>query len=115
MEEQGLEGITYKDGMPDFSKFVIGEVKIDSMTDIRTTTGGQRGNYEKADAMLAETWSRYGESWTEVEIRGWRIRNGYTWHELNDMETMQLIPSAINHPIFKHLGGVGEYIKSLKH
>ncbi len=30
-------------------------------------------------------------------------------NELNDMETMQLIPSCINHPVFKHLGGVGEY------
>ncbi|WP_350300026.1 HNH endonuclease signature motif containing protein [Peribacillus frigoritolerans] len=37
-----------------------------------------------------------------------REDNKYTWHELNDLETIQLVPSKIN-SVFKHLGGVGEY------
>lgn len=34
--------------------------------------------------------------------------NNYTWHELNDCKTIQMVPSPISHPVFKHLGGVGE-------
>ena len=34
--------------------------------------------------------------------------NNYTWHELNDCKTIQMVPSPINHLVFKHLGGVGE-------
>ena len=30
-------------------------------------------------------------------------------NELNDLETMQLVLSQINAPVFKHLGGVSEY------
>ncbi|WP_204741476.1 RHS repeat-associated core domain-containing protein [Intestinimonas butyriciproducens] len=109
LEEMGVEGVVYKDGMPDFSKFAIGEVKINNMTNMRESIGGRPGNYEQADAALAEIWSSYGECWTAQDVQKWRTDNLYTWHELNDMETMQLIPSAINHPIFRHLGGVGEY------
>lgn len=45
---------------------------------------------------------------TADDIADWREDNKYTWHELNDLETIQLVPSKINSD-FKHLGGVGEY------
>ncbi|MEO2211613.1 HNH endonuclease [Paenibacillus amylolyticus] len=32
---------------------------------------------------------------------------GYTWHELNDGKTIQLVPSSVNSK-FGHLGGVSE-------
>ena len=39
--------------------------------------------------------------------------NNYTWHELNDCKTIQMVPSPIRHPVFKHLG-VGEINISLE-
>ena len=37
----------------------------------------------------------------------YRKERGLTWHECNDMRTMQLVPWDIN-DFFKHIGGVGE-------
>ena len=92
--------------MPDFSPFAVGEVKI-SMTSNRSADS--QSNYNKADEKLAIIWSQqYNETFSSKDIKNWRQNNKYTWHELNDCETMQLIPSSINAPIFKHLGGVSE-------
>ena len=44
---------------------------------------------------------------TEKDIRNFRKKNKYTWHELNDCKTIQLVPSKINNT-FGHVGGVGE-------
>lgn len=57
---------------------------------------------------LAKKWSTPDQKWTADDIAGLREDNKYTWHELNDLETIQLVPSKIN-SVFKHLGGVGEY------
>ena len=55
-----------------------------------------------------------GEVYTAKDIEKWRKENNYTWHELNDVETIQLVPTNINAPIFKHLGGCSEYKKGGK-
>ena len=34
-------------------------------------------------------------------------KNSLTWHELNDMKTLQLVPTKLN-AYFGHMGGVGE-------
>jgi NAD+--asparagine ADP-ribosyltransferase len=44
---------------------------------------------------------------TKKDIVAFRENYKYTWHELNDMETMQLVPTVINDKC-GHLGGVGE-------
>lgn len=41
------------------------------------------------------------------DIADYREEYKLTWHELNDVKTMQLVPSEINGK-FGHLGGVGE-------
>ncbi|MET3656325.1 NAD+--asparagine ADP-ribosyltransferase [Sporosarcina psychrophila] len=41
------------------------------------------------------------------DIEDFRVANNLTWHELNDVKTMQLVPLFINSK-FGHLGGVGE-------
>lgn len=41
------------------------------------------------------------------DIKKYREINNFTWHELNDVKTMQLVPTKINSE-FGHLGGVGE-------
>lgn len=74
----GAEGIAYKSGMSDFSKFTIVEVKIGNMTNIREKIGGQLGNYEQADAVLAEIWSFYKGHWTDQDLQKRRTDNLYT-------------------------------------
>ena len=64
--------------------------------------GGESGrsyNFWCADEM-----ANPGHTQAEINMQG-GMR--YTWHECNDMITMQLIPSVIN-DYFGHMGGVGE-------
>ena len=81
----------------------------DSMADLHMKYD-RPGNFEQADILTAEQWSaerRDGKEWTAADVKQYREDNGLTWHECNDMETMQMIPEAINAD-FGHLGGVGE-------
>lgn len=64
-------------------------------------------NFRVADELLAE---QLGVS--RKEIAKLRKQGKFTWHELNDMKTMQLIPSILNSK-FGHLGGVAEVKKLL--
>ncbi|MFJ7678594.1 HNH endonuclease [Peribacillus sp. NPDC097198] len=102
LDEAGVDGVDYKNGMPDFSPFSKGEIKLENMTNDR------KSNFSTADEELAKKWSTPDQKWTAEDIADWREDNKYTWHELNDLETIQLVPSKIN-SVFKHLGGVGEY------
>ena len=92
--------------MPDFSALSKVEIKID-MTEIRD---GKKGNFAKADEALAKKLSTDEMKITRTDIKKWRTENRYTWHELNDCETIQLVPTDIN-SVFKHFGGVGEIKK----
>ena len=102
LDEAGVDGVEYKNGMPDFSPFSKGEIKLENMTNDR------KSNFSTADEELAKKWSTPDKKWTAEDVADWREDNKYTWHELNDLETIQLVPSKIN-SVFKHLGGVGEY------
>lgn len=104
----GLDGIEYKDGVPDFSKCSACTVEIDNMTEHRTEPGG---NFEQCDAKCAEQWNKEAKDgktdWTPRDVANWRRANGYSWHERNDMKTCDLVPTAVN-DYFGHLGGVAE-------
>lgn len=98
LRQYGLEGITYKNGIPDFSPFALETVEIFNMH------GGNKGrdyNFPVADEM-----SRSMNGLTQAEATSMRGMD-YTWHECNNMRTMQLTPSEIN-AYFKHMGGVEE-------
>lgn len=97
----GVGGITYKNCMPDFSIVAVGEVEIEDMS-YTDRDDSAEGNYSKADEKLAEQWGC-----TKSQIKKWRKDHDYTWHELNDGKTMQLVPTKIN-ATFKHLGGCSE-------
>lgn len=102
LEEAEVEGVEYRNAMPDFSPFTKGEVEIPNMTSNR------RRNFATADEELAKEWSTSEKKWTKEDVADWREDNNYTWHELNDVKTMQLVPSKIN-GTFTHFGGVGEH------
>lgn len=100
LEKFGVDGISYKDAIPDFSEVSKGTVEIESMTDNR-----QR-NFAQANEILAEE-----KGCTPQEVEKWMKDNKFTWHEDNDMKTMLKIPSEINSK-FPHLGGVSECKKA---
>lgn len=85
-------------------------------------TGGngsaaRRHNFTQADEKLAEQLNNSPElahkfgmvpgeiTWKQKEK--YRRANKLTWHELNDLKTIQLVLTEINSK-FGHLGGVGE-------
>lgn len=103
--------VAYQNGIPDFSPYAIAEVKVPRMTNDRT---GKGGNYEQADAALAEYWNKIKynnkSNWKGSDVK--QFREEYpiklTWHEMSNMESMQLVPFEVN-DTFKHYGGVAEY------
>ncbi len=99
LKEYGLEGITYHNGVPDFSPVAFTSFELFNMHGGRN---GREYNFSKADEILG---MQYGI--TESEMRYVRELAGYTWHECNNMTTMQMIPREIN-KYFKHRGGVVE-------
>ena len=103
--EYGLDGVTYKDGTPDFSKASESTVKIDNMTENRAE------NFKKCDESCYKQWNKEEHNgktdWTARDVAQWRRECGYSWHERNDMKTCDLIQSKIN-DYFGHLGGVSE-------
>ena len=69
-------------------------------------TKAREVNFVQADRKLAEQLNSSQElakklgiesgEITEKDIRKFRKKNKFTWHELNDCKTMQLVPSKIN-------------------
>lgn len=105
LTQYGLDGIVYKDAIPDFSECAEETVEIEDMSDIRSK------NFQQCDEKCAEQWNLEGRDgkfdWTPRDVAEWRKENGYTWHERNDMKTCDLVPTEIN-DFFGHLGGVSE-------
>ena len=97
--------VTYQNAVPDFASYQKAQVKIPRMTDSRTN------NFNQADEALADYWTRIqhnNQTWTARDVKEYRTNHGLTWHEMNNMESMQLVPTEVNAG-FGHLGGVGEY------
>jgi hypothetical protein len=74
-------------------------------------TSNKDRNFSQANEALAEYWTKInhnGKQWTAGEVDDYRTANKLTWHEMNNMESMQLVPTEVN-ATFGHLGGRGEY------
>ena len=108
----GLDGIDYKNGIPDFSKCAESTVQIDKMSKERYGSGG---NFEQCDSKCAEKWNQECKDgrtdWTARDVADWRSEHKYSWHERNDMKTCDLVPTKVN-DYFGHLGGVAECKKA---
>ena len=104
-DETKITKVTYKNAVPDFSPFQKAQVKIPNMTNSRSK------NFSQADKALAEYWTKIkydGKTWVARDIETYRKSNNLTWHEMSNMESMQLVPSEVNQT-FTHYGGVAEY------
>lgn len=95
-DKYGFEFIPFKDGEPDFSKVVKGEVQIDNYTPNRPK------NFSQAAIKLAEQ-----KGCTARDIKNWMKENRYSWHECKDCKTMQLVPIEV-HGNIEHKGGISE-------
>ena len=114
LEQYGIEGIKYRNGIPDFSPCSEATVEIDNMTDNRSGPPVEGSNFQQCDQKCAEKWNEQSYDgrcdWTARDVANWRRENYCSWHERNDLHTCDLIPTKIN-AYFGHLGGVGEYIR----
>ena len=114
LEQSGVNGIEYKNGIPDFDPVTKEKVQIE-MTKYRWSVyDGENyivGNFDKADSALAEKWNQEKkdgrEDWTKSDVKDWVTENQLTRHENNDMKTVSYIPYQ-PHVVCPHLGGVAE-------
>lgn len=100
-----IDKASYTNGVVDLSHYSEAEVKITNMNDNRNQ------NFKKADEVLAKLWDsmRYkNRRWTAKDIEKYRKNFKLSWHEMNNMSSMQLVPEEANSS-FGHLGGVAEY------
>lgn len=101
--------ISYKNAIPDFEPHQIAKVTIRNMSDKRYSKGG---NFDQANKKLAKMWTKSKfngqENWTAQDVSKYIQENNLTWHEMNNMRSMQLVPTEVN-ATFTHLGGVSEY------
>ena len=100
-------GIAYKNGYPDFSPITLQDVRLPGLISRDRDT-----NFRAANQILA---NKLGVKESDV-VRFMREQK-YTWHEVEDMRTMQLVPSFIHTGKvgsmdfgvkYGHLGGVAE-------
>jgi hypothetical protein len=94
MDKHDVKDVRFKDGYPDFSEISKGDVRIDDFSTDRTK------NFAQADMKFAEQKNMAPE-----DVSSWRKENRHTWHECEDMRTMQLVPSEV-HGNIAHSGGV---------
>lgn len=100
-------GIAYKNGYPDFSPITLQEVRLSGLISTDRDV-----NFRAANQMLA---NKLGVK--ESDVARFMREQKYTWHEVEDMRTMQLVPSFIHTGKvgsmdfgvkYGHLGGVAE-------
>lgn len=104
LDKYESDGVIFKDGFPDFSEFAEETVEIDDFSDCRPD------NFSQADQALADKWNEQGKKggpWTSEDVQEYRKENRLTWHEHQDMKTMQLVPREI-HGNVPHSGGVSK-------
>lgn len=102
LDEHNIEGIEFKDGYPNFENIAEESVTIKDFTDDRNI------NFNQADKAAAEKWNaeeKEGGPWTGEKVKEYRKENQLTWHEHEDMNTLQLVPSEV-HGNIPHSGGV---------
>ena len=87
------EGIPFKDGLPDFSKWDLGKIEIDGMT-------GTKKDFSLAHKKMMR---EYGFK-TQKQVEDWLKEEGLTLHHMEDGIHLQLVPSDLHNNI-PHIGG----------
>jgi len=116
-DNAGIDGIEYKNAVPDFSPTSKLELDGIDMTNGRT---GRNGSYSQANRKFVQMLNespdlakefgitpKNGVSFKTSDVKRYMRSNNLTWHELNNLTTVQMVPTKIN-SIFGHLGGISE-------
>ncbi|PMH44654.1 hypothetical protein BCU68_12465 [Vibrio sp. 10N.286.49.B3] len=105
LKEYDIDSIPFKDGYPDFSDIAEETVEIEDFTENRDL------NFVQADRATADKWNEEGKDgrtdWKASEVKQYRKDNDLTWHECEDMKTLQLVPSEVHNNV-PHSGGISE-------
>jgi hypothetical protein len=105
LDTNGIDGIEFKDGEPDFTPISKGSVEIEDFTTNRDD------NFYQADQNLAQQWSQENKNgkndWSISDIRKYRKEEKLTWHERSDMQNMDLVPQEV-HGNIPHTGGISK-------
>ena len=117
LDSAGIDGIEYKNAVPDFSP--VSKMELDGI-DMTSGRTGANGTYSQANNKLAQMLNdsldlakdfqitpKNGKTFTGTDIKNYMKENKLTWHELNDLTTVQMVPTKIN-STFGHLGGISE-------
>jgi hypothetical protein len=101
LEKYNIDGIKFNAGEPDFSEISKGTVEIEDFSLDRDK------NFTHADE--AEAGNR---GCSPEDVKDWRRKNNYTWHECRDCRTMEKVPSEVHNNI-AHAGGISEMKKEI--
>lgn len=117
LDDAGIDGIEYKNAVPDFSP--VSKIELDGI-DMTSGRTGTRGTYSQANNKFAQMLNdspdlandfgikpKNGTTFTGTDVKKYMKDNKLTWHELNDLTTVQMVPTKIN-STFGHLGGISE-------
>jgi NAD+--asparagine ADP-ribosyltransferase len=100
LDEAGIEGIQYKNGVPDFSPVSKAQVEINYMLGGKGNYGSKARtyNFAQADQKLADQLNnspelarKFGMEPGKIiakDIDTYRTKNKLTWHEINDVKIM---------------------------
>lgn len=94
--------VQYRNGYPDFRPHTKHTVEIENFVEKAKIKNARYSLHKEADQILAE---RLGVD--PKLIKKFRRVAKFTWHEVEDMRTLQLVPTDINGK-FGHLGGISE-------
>lgn len=100
LQNYNLKGIKFKDAYPDFTPIAVTSVKIDGFSDNR-------------DANFAKAYEQLVKKIGEKQASNLISSKQYTWHEVEDMCTMQLVPRII-HGNIEHEGGIATIRNKLR-
>jgi len=105
LNKDGIDGIEFNHGEPDFTPVSEGKVVIDDFSTQRDN------NFRQADELMAKEWSKEGKNgrgdWGAEDIKKYRKETKTTWHERSDMKTLDLVPQEI-HSNIPHSGGISK-------
>lgn len=111
MQQYGQETIHYKDNfveMDPYTKHQTDWGEVDCQVEVGYMSDNRSHNYAQADEALAKKISaETGVEVTKADVINYRESNKLTWHEVQDRETMQLVPREI-HESARHRGGVSQ-------
>lgn len=100
LKKYGIDGIPFKNGVPDFKALSRGEVTIDDIRKFLKGGTNREELHEEAFKRLAKQ-----RKCSVEEVRKFKEKNNLVWHEDVDCKTLMLVPREI-HDNIPHIGGV---------